>query len=82
MGSLKFAGSNATTLLLRACGWDEANFRSVRYLEVKYVAKRFGTKDSVHCSEIRGDRFSEVGNVLHASMGLPSCSLEMEMYSP
>ena len=33
-------------------------FRSVHYLEV-----RFGTKDSVRCSEFRGGRFSEVANV-------------------
>ena len=26
--------------------------------------KRFGTKDSVRCSEFRGGRFSEVANVL------------------
>ena len=28
------------------------------------LQKRFGTKDSVHCSEFRGGRFSEVANVL------------------
>ena len=44
--------------LLSRCG-----FRSVSYLEVK-LQKRFGTKNSVHCSEFRGVRFSEVVNVL------------------
>ena len=28
------------------------------------LQKRFGTKDSVRCSEFRGGRFSEVANVL------------------
>ena len=28
------------------------------------MQKRFGTKDSVRCSEFRGGRFSEVANVL------------------
>ena len=28
------------------------------------LQKPFGTKDSVHCSEFRGGRFSEVANVL------------------
>ena len=28
------------------------------------MQKRFGTKDSVHCSEFRGGHFSEVANVL------------------
>ena len=28
------------------------------------MSKRFGTKDSVRCSEFRGGRFSEVANVL------------------
>ena len=40
---------------------SRCGFQSVRYLEVK---KRFGTKDSVRCSEFRGGRFSEVTNVL------------------
>ena len=30
----------------------------------KHLQKRFGTKDSVRCSEFRGGRFSEVANVL------------------
>ena len=38
---------------------SRCGFRSVRYLQ-----KRFGTKDSVRCSEFRGGRFSEVANVL------------------
>ena len=29
------------------------------------LQKRFGTKDSVRCSEFRGGRFSEVASVLH-----------------
>ena len=34
-------------------------------MEVKNtLQKRFGTKDSVRCSEFRGGRFSEVANVL------------------
>ena len=44
---------------------SRCGFRSVRYLEVKNtLQKRFGTKDSVRCSEFRGGRFSEVANVL------------------
>ena len=44
---------------------SRCGFRSVRYLEVKIrCKKRFGTKDSVCCSEFRGGRFSEVANVL------------------
>ena len=44
---------------------SRCGFRSVRYLEVKnMLQKRFGTKDSVRCSEFRGGRFSEVANVL------------------
>ena len=44
---------------------SRCGFRSVRYLEVKNTwQKRFGTKDSVRCSEFRGGRFSEVANVL------------------
>ena len=41
---------------------SRCGFRSVRYLEV--LQKRFGTKDSVRCSEFGGCRFSEVANVL------------------
>ena len=44
---------------------SRCGFRSVRYLEVKIrCKKRFGTKDSVRCSEFGGGRFSEVANVL------------------
>ena len=32
--------------------------------EKNTLQKRFGTKDSVRCSEFRGGRFSEVANVL------------------
>ena len=44
---------------------SRCGFRSVRYLEVKIrYKKRFGTEDSVRCSELGGGRFSEVANVL------------------
>jgi len=44
---------------------SRCGFRSFRYLEVKMrCKKRFGTKDSVRCSEFRDGRFSEVAIVL------------------
>ena len=41
---------------------SSCDFRSVRNMEA--LQKRFGTKDSVRCSEFRDGRFSEFANVL------------------
>ena len=46
----------------RGAVMSRCGFRSVRYLELKI--RRFGTKDSVRCSEFRDGHFSEVANVL------------------
>ena len=57
--------SQSTRTSEEVAAMSRCGFRSVRYLEVKNtLQKRFGTKDSVRCSEFRGGRFSEVANVL------------------